>query len=287
MRDKYRDIGGKTEILHWSPFASDGKLNASLSVKNVRSGGCEVGSPKIGAIGYRCGYGNYILNTCWRDGADRTDYAVCVDPPSAHSAIRLRVPQLLLRAGFTYGRASTYPWGIVLDDGSRCLLGVGAHDGAMVNGKRYTVDFSCSNNRYLLRDLRRGKIWKIGEVVYANGHYRRYKDVSIRRVYVGVLPGPMARQNALARQARIAASQIIRTRPAFRAIDKYPDYIRWVRLAIPDGRWARVKLENSDSQLWDILLRRVNGRWKEVLEVKKYCKKLTAGVQRQLGYSCN
>ena len=276
----------RTQIVRWSPFTSDGKLRHSLEVKNVRNGGCEVGSPKIGDIGDRCGYGNYILNTCWRDGAGRTNYAVCVDPPWARSAIRLQVPHLLLRAGFTYGRASTYPWGIELYDGARCLQLEGAHDSALVNGKRYIVDFYCWNGRSLLRNLRRGGVWNIGEVTYAKGRYRNYKNVLIRRVYLGSLPAPMARQNSLARQARVAASQIIRKRPAFHAIDKYPDYIHWVRLAIPDGKWARVKLENSDSQLWDILLHRVNGHWKEVPKSKQYCRKLAAGVQRQLGFRC-
>jgi hypothetical protein len=276
----------RTEIIKWRPFTNDGQLKPSLELRGVSNGGCEVGSPKIGDIGYRCGYDNYILNTCWRDGPGRTDYVVCVDPPWAKSAKRVHVPHLLLRAGFTYGPASTYPWGVVLEDGSRCFLLTGALGGVSVNGKSYTVDFSCSHDRYLLRNLRRGSIWKIGEVTYANNHYRNYKNVSIRRVYLGSLPAPMARQNALASQARVAASRIIRKRPAFRAIDKYPDSIHWVRLTIPDGRWARVKLENSNSQVWDVLLQRVNSRWTEVPESARSCGRLTADIRRQLGFRC-
>src|SRR2546423_6041290 len=116
----------RTEVVRWSPFDSTGKLRSTLRVKTVDGGCTDIGYTFVGGIGYRCGYRNFLLDACFRDGPNPTDYVICVDRPWDTKAIRLHSARLLLYPGVTFAAPAPYPWGIVLDDGNRCGVAQGA-----------------------------------------------------------------------------------------------------------------------------------------------------------------
>lgn len=203
----------RTEVVHWSPFDSSSHIKSALVVKRLRAGNCVPGSEAVGDVAYRCGSGHFVIDPCWRDGPNRTEFVVCADDPWATSVVRFRVPRLLLRAGVTFGRAPVVPpWGIELTNGDRCTLLQGAHDALPKREGGLVVDYRCRSGIVLLRDIRRGRIWRIGAARYTAGRYVRLGEVTIRRVYVGALPRAMKRQDELARRAIAPATRAIRRR---------------------------------------------------------------------------
>src|SRR5947208_6558041 len=254
----------RTEIVRWSPFGK------SLAVKHIRAvGGCGdlgPGSEVIGDFGYRCGYGNFITDPCWRDGARETSFIVCAPDPWVRTVERVRVPQFMLRVGVTFGPAPNYPWGIELTDGDHCTEAQGAHDSVhLPHGKSLAVDYYCRSGIVLLRNLRRTRpLWRIGSARYDDKRkrYLRLGSVSVRRAIVGGLPPAMLRQHEIAHGAALAAIRFVRPLAARRLKPSELNVFR-VRLALPAADWANVHVwdANGSPGDWRVILHRIGRRW--------------------------
>jgi hypothetical protein len=90
--------------------------------------------------------------------------------------------RLLRRPGVDFGPLVDETWDLELADGDRCRLLTGAHDLAP-NG--LPVDYSCESGLTLVRNLRRGRVWKIGAYRYDRSGYHAVGDVTIRRGFQG------------------------------------------------------------------------------------------------------
>ena len=156
----------RTQVLHWSPFDPSGSVKRRLRLKTT-AGGCDHGSSseQIGGVGYRCslsqGHHDFLINTCWRDGPGRTDFAICVTAPWARTGYRLRVPRFMLDDGVTFAAAPEYPWALELIDGSRCTsIATGSGPIPTPAGPRRD-DFVCAHG-VNLADLHRNRgLWTI------------------------------------------------------------------------------------------------------------------------------
>ena len=192
---------------------------------------------------------------------------------------RLRSPRLLLYPGVTYLNDAYAPWGVELTTGERCRLVQGAHDAVHRRGHTYVVDYGCDKpNLVLLRNLRRGRVWRIGAARYLglNRGYKLLGFVPIRRAYFGGLPPAMERQRELAARAVAVARHVVHRSSPRAHLD-----LVWVRMTLPDGLWAYV-IFASYPRGWFALLHRVGGTWTDASAFKPYCKKLPPDVRRQL-----
>jgi hypothetical protein len=93
-----------TKVVRWSPFDSSGQIKKTLAVETVTAPGRCVGasSEVIGGLGYRCFFGHFVADPCWRDGPGQTSFIVCGGSPWGGSVTRVRVPHLMLESGITF-----------------------------------------------------------------------------------------------------------------------------------------------------------------------------------------
>jgi hypothetical protein len=270
----------QTQVVRWSPFDSGGKLKATLRVTR-REGRCpDIGYTFVGGIGYRCGSGNFLFDACFRDGPNPTEYVICVETPWDKRVVRLHSPGLLLYPGVTYTGPALYPWGIVLEDGTRCAVVQGAHSSVIARGKSWTVDYGCERSSVvLLREgIERGRVWRVNAARF-RGLSRGFEflgPVRVRRVHFGTLPPELTRQNALANKAYNAALRILRRRAPKGHV------LAWVRLALPQADWAHVIFVDENERGYFIVLHRVGGRWTDASSYRPYCANLPRRVRRQL-----
>lgn len=268
-----------TAVVRWSPLTASGAVKPALRVRNVGMGRCTDTYTTAGDIAYRCRRGNVLYFPCWREGPNPTDLAVCAGDPWTTSVERIRSPGLLLYPGVTYLDDAYAPWAVELTTGRRCRLVQGAHDAIHRGGRTYVVDYGCDKgDLVLLRRLRRGRVWRIGAARYL-GLRRGYKllgDVPIRRAYFGGLPPPLERQRRLAAQAVAAARHLVHGDHPKAHLD-----IAWVRMTLPDARWAYVLFSSVDGKGWFALLRRQDGEWLRA-STNRPCRQLPVAAQRQL-----
>jgi hypothetical protein len=155
----------RTEVVQWSPFDARGAIKRSFAVRTVAAvGGCGdigPGSEALGDYGYRCGFANYIVDPCWRDGPGRTEHVICAADPWTRSVESIRVPKLMLRVGVTFAGAPGPVWAIELTNGDRCMIAQGAHSTVTGRGTGLVVDYYCKSGIVLLRNLRRGTVWRM------------------------------------------------------------------------------------------------------------------------------
>jgi len=275
-------IPRRTAIATWNPFDATGAVKASLQIKSLGRGGCGAGagSETIGNFGYRCGAGNLLADPCWRDGPRPTDLVVCTYSPWSRRASTIRVPHLMFDAGVTFAAPLDVehdpPWALEVGDGNRCVIEQGAHSTVTTrNGGRLVVDYYCGRGGLvLLRNLRRGRIWRIGTARWTGRRYRLLGDVVVRRAIFPSLPPKMQRQNDLARAAAKASARhlagLLRVRMSFPALD-------WanVEALAPEGSKAITT--------WSVV-HRVGRRWSIVHVRRPVCRgdQLPRSVRRQL-----
>jgi hypothetical protein len=270
----------RTQIVHWSPFDAHGAVRKTLRVHSRGTGRCSDTYTTAGDIAYRCEQGHFLLFPCWRDGPNPTEFVLCTGTPWASSIERLRSPGLLLYPGITYLDDPYSPWAVELATGERCRLLQGAHDAIPRRTHRYVVDYGCDRgDLVLLRTLRRGRLWRIGAARYVNakGGYKLLGDRIIRRAFFGGLPPSMERQRQLAAKA-VATARVVIHRVAPRAHLE----LVWVRMTLPDARWAYVLFSSVDGSGSFALLHREHGGWVDASSYKPYCTKLPGTVRRQL-----
>lgn len=272
-----------TVVVRWSPFTASGNVKPSLKVSTVKGGCGDIGYTYVGGIGYRCSYHNTLFDACFRDGPSPTEYAICVDRPWQTSVVRVRSPRLLLYPGVTFTAAAPFPWGIVLDDGTRCGVVQGAHDMFRARGRGWVVDYACEHSDVaLLREgLTRGRVWQVNAARLNTKtlKYTFFGHLPVRTVYFGTLPPAMLRQNLLANKAYNAAVRVIhRSQPKARLS------IPWVRLVLPQADWAYVIFTPDDAsgRGYFALLRLVAGHWTDASSYQPYCTRLPKSVRTQL-----
>jgi hypothetical protein len=273
-----------TAVVGWSPLDSSGTLRPTLRVaRTVRDGRCvDIGYTYVGGIAYRCGFRNFLLDSCFRDGPGPTDYVVCIERPWSTSVIRLRSPYLLLYPGVTFTGAAAYPWGVVLDDGNRCGVLQGAHDSLVARGRRWIVDYACERGDVVLmrEGIVRGRVWQMNAARWIrSGGYTFLGPVPVRRVYFGALAPPLQRQNRLAHEAYETAKAIVHRRAPRVHLD-----LAWVRLALPEADWAYVIFTpaNATGRGRFAVLHRAGATWADASTSTPYCTTLPKRVTRQL-----
>lgn len=269
----------RTRLVRWSPFDAAGNIRAGLSVTRQR-GGCGRESELIGSVGYRCGYGQFIVDPCWRDGPERTDLVVCAGTPWKQSVLRLRVPKLLFDDGVTFGAIPHRPWALELVNGDRCRHYTGAY--AAGRGQPQ-VAYHCESGVDLLMNLRRSSpLWTIGSARYVQkrNRYDVLSRVAIRTAFLPGLPDGMAREHDLASRAAAFAERAVRRASGTRRT--YFPALR-VRLALPAGKWAHVHgMLPRGPRFWNLLLRRTGDRWSVAKLPGTSCPWVPLRVQRQL-----
>jgi len=271
----------KTVIATWNPV---GTAKGTLRLEPLGRGRCGPGSEVIGNFGYRCGAGRWLADPCWRDGPAPTDLVVCPTSPWSSRAATIRVRNLMFAAGVTFAAPIDFrrdaPWAVELADGSRCRLLQGAHDSIKTKHGRITVDYYCDGNRlFLLRNLTRGQVWRIGAATWSASRFRLRGSgyqlrgtVAIRRAIFPSLPPAMQSQNDLARAATRASG--LRD-------------LLMVRMGFPAHEWAYVQAlapENSKAiTVWRLVHRRGTS-WNVVRVRRPACQdsQVPKRVRRQL-----
>jgi hypothetical protein len=170
----------RTEVVHWSPFDGDGKLESSFQVQELGSGECIARSVTIGSPGYRCKAGRWVLDPCWRDG----DGVVCAGFPWDTVLSTIRVPPSKFPA-VAHEVTTTRPWAIELTDGRRCRVLQSSHVTVKLRGRPLPVDYDCDGGLVLLRNLSRGRVWKVATAKWDHGKYAVDPGASVRRAYFG------------------------------------------------------------------------------------------------------
>jgi hypothetical protein len=270
----------RTQVIRWSPFTSLGVVKNTLRVHSVGTGRCVDTYTTAGDIAYRCGQGSYLYFPCWRDGPNPTNFVLCTGDPWSRSVSRLRSPGLMLYPGITYLDDAYSPWAVELMGGERCRLFQGAHSAIHRAKRTYVVDYYCDrDDLVLLRNLRRGRIWRIGAARYINLRrgYKVLGDRMIRRAYFGGLPPAMERQRKLAARAVATARLVIRQKASHAHLD-----LAWVRLTLPNAQWSYVLFSSTSGKGRFALLHRKGGRWVDASSYKPYCTRLPQTVRRQL-----
>jgi hypothetical protein len=273
-------VAAPTVVTTWHPFDATGAVKPSLKLDYRGRGGCSPVSEAIGYFGYRCAVKNFIDDPCWRDGPRATDLVVCPTSPWDRKVSVIRVPHFMFVAGVTFAppldRRRDPPWAIELVDGNRCVIAQGAHGTVTErHGNRITVDYYCERGTVvLLRNLRRGHVWRIGTAKLAGGHYRLMRPATVRRAIFPSLPPPMQRQNDIARAAAKASGL------------RVSDLLR-VRLTFPSLDWAWVETlapETSKAVEVSAVVHRSHGTWTRVRVTRPVCRsaKLPESVRRQL-----
>lgn len=270
----------KTEIVRWSPFDAAGVIKKTLKVHREGTATCVDTYTTAGDIAYRCGRGNYVYFPCWRDGPRPTEFVLCTGDPWTSSVSRLRSPRLLLYPGVTYLDDAYSPWAIELTSGERCSLVQGAHSAIHRRKRTYVVDYYCDrDDLVLLRNLRRGRVWRIGAARHVNLRvgFKLLGDRTVRRAFFGALPPPMEHQRQLAAQAVATARRVVHAKAPRAHLD-----LAWVRLSLPDAQWGYVLFSSTEGKGWFALIRRDHGRWVDASSYQPYCRTLPPEVKRQL-----
>jgi hypothetical protein len=169
---------GRTEVVHWSPFDGDGKLESRFDTEGLGNGECLSGSLTIGSPGYRCKAGRWVLDPCWRSG----EGVVCAGFPWDTELSTIRVPPSKFPAAKV---KTTRPWAIELANGHRCRVLQSSHVTVQLEGKPLHVDYDCDGGLVLLRDLTRGKVWTVATAKWNHGRYAVSPGVVVRRAYFG------------------------------------------------------------------------------------------------------
>jgi len=173
-----------TEIVRWSPFDAAGDIKSGLEVQQLGQGECLGRSLTIGARGYRCKAGRWVLDPCWRSD----DGVVCAGFPWDTVVSTIRVPGFPRNA---HGE-QPQPWAIELADGHRCRVLQSSHANVTLRGRPLAVDYDCDDGLVLLRNLSGGRVWRVAAARWADGRYAVEPDVVVRRAFFGARGGPVS-----------------------------------------------------------------------------------------------
>jgi hypothetical protein len=178
-------VASHTRVVDVSPVTGAGVMAGGFrSAATITGASCIPGSEAIGRA-YRCFAGNEVYDPCWplraTTGRASTTTVLCLLAPWSRTAARLTVrsqPGPVPALG-----PVTEPWGVQLQDGTRCVLVQGAHvpfDGT-------PVDYYCGPDLGLLHGVAKGgRIWSARSVrISKSGHMSPGSDEKIAIAWFG------------------------------------------------------------------------------------------------------
>lgn len=286
--DRTPDVA-RTVVVRWSPFDASGAVKRTFRIKTI-PGGCGDASESemIGGVGYRCGFGNYIIQTCWAASAGPTDSAICPTAPWDRKALRLRVgPRFIFDAGVTYAGAPNVPWALELANGNRCLM-IATGTGPMPTPEGRRIDrYICAHGINLAEPLRRGKRWAAAAARFTDhGGWKVIGYLPIKRAYFAGLPPALSRQSRLAASAAAVGTKVAFARVRRELHIGHDDGgVHRVRLAFPGMAWASVGVwvfyGSFGERDVSVVLHRSSNGW-SALAPKDVCSKVSRAARAQL-----
>jgi len=145
-------------------------------------GECWTGSIAASRPGvYRCAAGNGIADPCFAIPGDRSAVVCGARPGDEKCSFRLRLVKPL---PVEKPSGKPRPWIFELADGIECS--------ALTGTMQFTADevapWTCDRGLYILGEPRRGKVWTVKEVEFADDgsmplHVLRSRSVAVRTVW--------------------------------------------------------------------------------------------------------
>lgn len=174
-----------TSVVYVAPVDANGDPVEGLTITRTVHGHCEPGSDSVPGPTYRCFFGNYIADPCWVDATDPGS-VLCMTQPWSKTVVRVYVIELE-PSSEPVPKGLSYPWGVELTDGEKCVAFQGAHD--EFEGR--VVDYGCGGaylhgGRVLLRGLHRsGPLWSFDSAWWTGKKYQGRKRVQVRIAWYG------------------------------------------------------------------------------------------------------
>jgi hypothetical protein len=178
-----------TRVVYVAPVDRNGQPPPGLSVFLDVRGKCEPGSDSVPGPTYRCFAANSILDPCWADRA-HAGSVLCMEQPWSHSVVQLDTGGHLPSDIQPVPRSLSYPWGVELAGGEKCVAAQGAHD--QYRGR--VVDYSCDGriHRVLLRGMHQShEPWSFDSAIWTGEHYLPGPKETVKIAWYGG-PSPVA-----------------------------------------------------------------------------------------------
>lgn len=176
-----------TRVVYVAPVNANGDQVPGLHVVRTVHGHCEPGSDSVPGLTYRCFTGNTIEDPCWVDAAV-AESVLCMTQPWTKSLVRIDLTEALEPSEGVVPTSLSYPWGVELTTGERCLAEQGAHD----EFRGRVVDYGCGRppsftGRVLLRGMHRSQpLWSFDSAWWPGGtSYEPRGRVKVRIAWYG------------------------------------------------------------------------------------------------------
>ncbi len=172
-----------TKVLYVAPVNRSGHPLADVRIIIDVRGTCEPGSDSVPGPVYRCfDAGNSILDPCWADRG-HAGSVLCMEEPWSQSVVELDTRRLPTSTQLV-PRSLSYPWGVKLANGEKCLAAQGAHD----EYRGRVVDYSCGHRFHLV--LLRGidqshEPWTYDSAVWTGAKYIPGPTETVRIAWYG------------------------------------------------------------------------------------------------------
>jgi hypothetical protein len=178
-----------TKVVYVAPVDHSGRPLAAVRITlHLLGGQCEPGSDSVPGPVYRCFVGNSILDPCWAD-REHARAVLCVQEPWSQTAVELGTHGLLTSSQ-PVPRSLSYPWGVQLANGEKCLADQGAHD----EYRGRVVDYACGHRFHLvlLRGIHQShEPWTYDSAIWTGSEYITGPTETVRIAWYGG-PRPVA-----------------------------------------------------------------------------------------------
>jgi hypothetical protein len=177
-----------TKVVYVAPVDAQGHQLPSVTVLVATKGSCEAGSDSVAGPVYRCfNDDNNILDPCWaarglfQEKHDRS--VLCMDYPWAPYVVQLDT-RGLPPSTQAVPKSLSFPWGVQLANGEKCLAAQGAHD----NYQGRVVDYFCGRSfrLVLLRGIHQSnEPWTFDSAIWNGKSYSPGPTEPIRVAWYG------------------------------------------------------------------------------------------------------
>lgn len=177
-----------TRVVYVAPVDANGNQVRGLTVTRTLHGHCGAGSDSVPGPTYRCFFGDSIEDPCWLDAAVAGS-VLCMTQPWSKSLTRGYVAELEPSTE-PVPTGLSYPWGVELTTGERCVAEQGAHD----EFRGHVVDYGCGGppsytGRVLLRGMHRSRpSWSFDSAWWTGKSYQPRRKVKVRIAWYGGPP---------------------------------------------------------------------------------------------------
>lgn len=172
-------------MIYVAPVDASGDQVEGLTIARTVHGHCEPGSDSVPGPTYRCFFGNFIEDPCWAD-AVVAGSVLCMTQPWSTTLVRIYVTELE-PSTYPVPKSLSYPWGVELTTGEKCVAVQGAHD----EFRGRVVDYGCDGaylhgGRVLLRGAHRSSpLWGFDSAWWTGRKYVVRKRVHVRIAWYG------------------------------------------------------------------------------------------------------